>query len=102
MADSYGPWRLELFMERFQSWRQCEKPPDEVAAIVAEWVPTRADNPRGNTRRLRDEGEFLQAFIPGAFMKGVFHDDQQVVCSYWVVEAEHKLLCDGFGTLGCP
>lgn len=106
MADPYGPWKLHLFGPRFRHWMETEHPPTDVAGTVAEWIATRETNPKGDAVQLPDEGwegdlgGFWQAKIPDAFMPGPLHPRQQVVCSYWIVIGERRLVCDGFGTVG--
>jgi hypothetical protein len=94
------PWKLHLFGPRFQHWMETEAPPTDVAGIVAEWIATRETHPKDDAVQLPDEGwqgdpgGFWQAAIPGAVCDG-----RQVMCSYWIVNRERRLICDGFGTV---
>jgi hypothetical protein len=99
-------WKLHLFGPRFQHWMETENPPTDCAGIVAEWIATRETSPKDGAVQLPDEGwegddgGFWQAAIPGAYMPGPLGPHQQVMCSYWIVKGQQRLICDGFGTAG--
>lgn len=97
MTDPARLWDLDRFPERFTMWRDLERPEPAVAAVVEEWIPTRKLDPRRGARLEREEDNFYFAQIPGTACGGAI-----VVCSYWIVEADHLVRCDLFGTLSLP
>jgi hypothetical protein len=97
MSNPARLWDLDRFPDRLALWRDLENPPDNVLAVVEEWIPTRKLDPLRGARRQREEDNFWLAMIPGSV-----HDGNVVVCSFWVIRAEHLVRCDLFGTLALP
>jgi hypothetical protein len=91
-------WRLERFLTEFDLWTEREHPGDDLRVIVTEWVVGRQDDPYRGVRREPGFENLWFGAVPGS-------DDgagRVVVCSYWIVEAQHLLRCNSFATLGLP
>ena len=95
---SASPWKLERFLVELDSWADREAPDDDLRLVVTAWIMTRFDDPYRGVRREPGFGNLWFGPVPDS-------DDGKgnvVACSYWVVEFEGVVRCNGFATLGLP
>ena len=84
-------------MARLDQWVELEAPPDGVRLAATAWILTRFDDPYAGVRRARGFENLWFGPIPGSQYGGLL-----AVCSYWIVESEHRVRCDSFGSLSSP
>lgn len=92
-----GFWRLERFDDGLSSWIASHSPQQSIRLAVVSWVCTLYDDPYRARRQLDVGQNYWWARVPGTF-----HDEHQVVCGYWIFEAERTVRCDSFATLSVP
>lgn len=100
MPDSFGGWRLELFLERFDMWAQREgtNVDQDLRLVVVSWMQSRMDDPYQGVRRQEGFENFWFGLIPNSGDgQGNF-----VGCSYWIFEADRLVRCDNYGLLSWP
>jgi hypothetical protein len=90
-------WKLVDFAERLDIWIELEQPPTEVVSEVAAWALTRSEDPYRNATR--EGAEFGHENLWQAKVPASLYDGKVVVCSYLIVEREHEVYCNLFGSL---
>ena len=91
------PFSLEGFVDAFDARVKEEEPPDSHRLRVLDWIFTRAESPYEGLRREPGFANLRFGVVPGTE-----RGSEVVVCSLWVVEAEHVVRADRFATLSSP
>ncbi|MFY1689410.1 hypothetical protein [Plantactinospora sp. WMMB782] len=101
MPDGRGLWQLVDFEARFDAWADRDNPSTELRIVVAEWILTRMEDPYEGARREPGFPDLWSVRIRGTAVgrPGAF---TMVLCSFWIKETEHGVVCDNFATLGYP
>jgi hypothetical protein len=98
-SDASG-WKLEGFTEWMELWEKNE-PISAVSTqrriAVIDWILSRHSDPYAGARREPPAENYWFAKIPGTL-----HDDQIVVCSFWIHEEGRRVVCDLLSTLSLP
>ena len=91
-------WSLEKFGDCLDQWIEQENPARELRLVVTQWLFTRFDDPYQGVRREDNFDNLWYGSVP--FSR---HGDfQAVMCSYWIIEREHKVVCESIATLSLP
>jgi hypothetical protein len=91
-------WTLVGFLDRLDSWKDQENPPDDVVIVVSHWMLSRFDDPYPGMQRQPDFPNLWFGPVP----ESQHGQGRVVVCSYWVEESTHTVRCDSFATLNMP
>lgn len=97
MADGSVPWQLDRFLLRLDEWAALESPPDHIRRAATAWIMSRMDDPYAGVRREPGFPNLWWGPVPATE-----HHGKVVVCSYWIEEASHQIVCDSFATLSWP
>lgn len=101
MPDGRGLWRLKDFEERFDAWVALDDPSPDLRFVVAEWMLTRMEDPYESARREPEFPNLWSVRVRGSAV-GRPGDIKVVLCSFWINEAEHSVVCDNFSVLSYP
>ena len=86
-------WHLADFEAKLDAWIDLEHPDEDVRFIVTEWILTRFSDPYQGVRREPGFPNLWFGAVPETVRAG-----SVVVCSYWLMESERRLRCNGFAT----
>lgn len=95
-----GEWLLDQFDVALAIWERNEPASaaySHVRRAVKGWIDSRVDGPYKGARRERESDNLWFAEIPGTR-----HDGQTVVCSFWIREKIHTVVCNQINTLNWP
>jgi hypothetical protein len=91
------PYELRGFLERFDEWVEQDEPDGQLRIAVLDWIFSRAEHPYQGVRREPNFANLWFGAVPTTQREW-----EVVVCSYWIIEAEHAVRCDRFATLNAP
>jgi len=91
-------WALERFGDCLDRWIERDNPPQDVRLVVTNWVLSRFDDPYQGVRRETDFDNLWYGTVPSSR----HGDEQAVLCSYWISEREHVVVCESIATLSLP
>lgn len=82
-------------MERLDAWDSQERPEEDLRVRVTTWIMSRIDDPYQGVRREAGFDNLWFGVIPdSANLAG-----EVVVCSYFVWEREHSVVCSSIASL---
>ena len=92
-------WTLKRFEECLDRWIETRDPGEDLSYLVTEWILTRQDEPyRGVARDGQVDNLWYCNAIPGT----AHGDHEVVVCSYFIYEQSHVVMCASIETLSWP
>lgn len=93
-------YQRDEFLERFDEWLSWEDPsPDDwIRRAVLSWILTRAESPYQGVTRASGFPNLWSGAVPGTEHGA----GQVVVCSYWIMETQHRVRCESFAILSLP
>ena len=97
MVSGILPWQLVNFEDSLDHWILLESPDDDLRLVVTAWVLTRMDDPYQGVHREPGFANLWFGGIPDSVQAG-----RIVVCSYFIVDKQRLLNCNGFATLRLP
>ena len=97
-GEGSGPWTLERFTERLDSWVAVCSPRPELRRVVQAWITTRARDPYQGMNRSDTDPDLWFGRVPGT--EDVLGN--AVVCSYWIDPSTRTVVCNDFTTLSEP
>jgi len=97
MGSGSTPWQLEGCEVGLDEWITLESPDSDLRLVVTAWVLSRFDDPYLGVRREPGFPNLWFGPIPGSA-----HAGRVVACSYWIIDGERRVRCNGFATLNLP